>query len=324
MNNRQPPAQSPVVGQNPQPRVADATHKPLATVMFIAIAIIAGLLLTLLWDYKFVDKVIGEGLAHVFLEGIDPGAAGWLGTTAVAAVTGLAGTFTACNVACFASLGPLTAAGREEHLTGQSARNEMPSRWVLVKRAAGQLGIMAVGQMIVAVIYGAIVVLSARSLPMLADPVGSGMPPSLWQASLINVLLGISLMIVAYRYLSGRSLKYGWRGLLTFGAMLGLLLVGRPFPMFRDVLENAAASGSVIQSGLLMMLVVIGNMMLLSIVFLTLMFVAGPALQRLSSRRPRLILAISGALLLAMGVFSLAYWGFRVPAMFGVGWFPSV
>jgi hypothetical protein len=324
MTRIDPQTENPAIGHKNKHRyegnaslqpLKDAPATPQSRVAVAAfIAIAAGVLLALVWDPNFVDKVIGEGIAHLFLGGVDVAGTGWLSVTAVATVTGLAGTFTACNVACFASLGPLAAA----------ERGGRPSRWALVKRAAGQLGTLAVGQMIIAALYGAIVVLSAHSLPMLNDQTTTGLPPRLAQASIINTVLGIGLVIVAARYLAGRALRPGRTGLLIFGALLGLLQVGRPYPMFRELLEQAAKSGNILGASGLMILVVIGNILLLSIVFLGLIAAAGPALQRLTTQRPRLVLIISGALLLALGIFSIAYWALRIPARFGIGWwFPN-
>ncbi|MFJ3957683.1 hypothetical protein [Arthrobacter sp. NPDC090010] len=295
-----PPGTSPLAHAAARPRI-----------LIAGLAIAAGLFLTLLWDPNFVDKVVGQGIAHAVLGDANLATAGWLGSLVVAAVTGLAGTFTACNVACFASLGPLAA----------SNRGGTPGRWALVRVASGQLGAMAIGQMIVAALYGAVVVLSARSLPMLDSQSTGGIPPRLGQASVINVMLGVGLIIVATLYLRGRSLRPGRGSLIAFGALLGLLLVGRPYPMFRDVLEQAAASGNVLGGSAMMILVVLGNMVLISVLFLGFIALAGPALQRFSTARPRVLLTIAGALLLIMGVFSVAYWGVRVPSMFGVLWF---
>lgn len=197
----------------------------------IAVAVVAGLLLAVFWQFEFVDKVIGRGVAKALLGRDASAGAGWVGSVVMAVVTGLAGTFTACNVACFASLGPLAAE---------------------------------------------------------------------------------------------RRLPAGRRGPVVLGGLLGLLVVGRPYPMFREVLADAARSGNILQGSLLMVLVVLGNIALLSVLFLGLVALAGPALQRVTERRPRLILTVGGAVLLALAVFSIAYWGLRVPSMSGIGWFPTV
>lgn len=279
----------------------------------IAVAVVAGLLLAVFWQFEFVDKVIGQGVAKALLGRDASAGAGWVGSVVMAVVTGLAGTFTACNVACFASLGPLAA----ERRTG-------PTRVELVRRAGAQLVWLAVGMMVVAAVYGAAAVLLARHLPMLSDGSIGPVPARLAQASVINVVLGIGLVVVAARYLSGRGLPAGRRGPLVLGGLLGLLVVGRPYPMFREVLADAARSGNILQGSLLMVLVVLGNIALLSVLFLGLVALAGPALQQVTERRPRLILTVGGAVLLALAVFSIAYWGLRVPSMSGIGWFPTV
>ena len=42
------------------------------------------------------------------------------------------------------------------------------------------------------------------------------------------------------------------------------------------------------------------------------------------AENPRRTSLVSGTLLLALGVFTVVYWDLRVPAIFGVGWFPTM
>jgi hypothetical protein len=39
---------------------------------------------------------------------------------------------------------------------------------------------------------------------------------------------------------------------------------------------------------------------------------------------PRRAAAVTGALLIGLGVFTVVYWVVRVPAIFGIGWFPTM
>lgn len=292
------------------PDKANATK----VVLIGVVAAFLGFALAAVWSYELVDDVIGNGIA-TFLLGEDAAAsAGLFGSIAMATVTGLAGTFTACNVACFASMGPLAA----------QASERPASRGQLLGRATGQLVWLALGMAAMAGLYGAAIVAAGDSAPMLRDDEIAGLPARLVQASVVNVVLGLGLLAVGIWYLRGRALPGGRYGTLALGGLLGLLIVGRPFPMFRDVLADAAAEGNILRGSLMMLLVVAGNLVLLSILLLGTIALAGPAIQRFTSRKPRAILMVGGALLVALAVFSLAYWGWRVPALVGSGWFPEI
>lgn len=40
--------------------------------------------------------------------------------------------------------------------------------------------------------------------------------------------------------------------------------------------------------------------------------------------RPARTAAVTGALLIGLGVFTVVYWDVRLPSMFGYGWFPTM
>lgn len=278
-----------------------------------ALACVAGLLLAIYWSYEFVDDVIGHGVASALLGEDAKAGATVLGSLAMAVVTGLAGTFTACNVACFASLGPVA-----NLATGHRA-----SRLDMVRHTAVLLGWLTLGMLVTATLYGVFIAVMGDSSPMLSDATVGAFPVRLAQASIINVALGVGLLVVAWRYLSGHAIT-GARGLIGLGALLGLLIVGRPFPMFREVLEDAASTGNLVKAVALMALVVLGNIALLAILMLGAMTLFGPNLQRWSAAHPSALARGGGFLLMIMGAFSLFYWGLRVPHLVaGVGWFPT-
>lgn len=279
-----------------------------------AVSAALGVLLAAVWSYEFVDDVVGHGVAELLLGEDAAAGPGVIGALVMATVTGLAGTFTACNVACFASMGPLTA----EAATGQQ------SRGALVVRAAGQLAWLGLGMGAMGALYGAAIAIGDQHVPILSEGTVGGLPTRLAQASVVNVLFGLGLALVAYRYLTGRQLPGGRYGTLALGGLLGLLIVGRPFPMFRTVLADAAADGNLLRASAMMVLVVAGNLMLLAILFLGAMATAGPAIQRFSLRHPRHLMMVGGSLLLVLAVFSVVYWGLRVPSRFGYGWFPEL
>lgn len=278
----------------------------------VCVSVALGLLISIFWSYEFVDDVIGGSIARLFLGKEDAANSGVVGALLFAVVAGLAGTFTACNIACFASIGPLAT----------ETSRKVATRYVLFLQAAAQMGWLALGMSLVAAAYGAAVVLAGGQLPMLSGAFAWGVPAHLVQASVINVLLGLGLAWVSARYLTGRPLE-GRRGTFALGALLGLLIVGRPFPMFREVLADAVEIHPLAGIGTIV-LVAIGNLAVVAVLYLGFITAAGPNLVRFSTRNHAAILAAGGYMLLTFAVFSVAYWGFRVPAIFGIGWFPNV
>ncbi|MEK8107802.1 hypothetical protein NKG94_27300 [Micromonospora sp. M12] len=90
--------------------VTHPADRPLRRGRLIAGSIAAGLLLSVLWSFEFVDHVIGDNVANTLI-GRDVKATavgGTLAGLAFAFVSGLAGTFTACNIAMAASIGPMS------------------------------------------------------------------------------------------------------------------------------------------------------------------------------------------------------------------------
>lgn len=289
-----------------------ALDRRLPTMVGAGISAVAGFLLAIFWSFEFVDEVIGGSVAGFFLGADHAADPGLVGAIAFAVVVGLAGTFTACNIACFASLGPL-AAESTQHSAGRSQ---------LVRHAAAQLLWLAAGMSLVAAGYGTMTVLAGENSLMLSDATVGGVPVRLVQASVINVGLGVGLGWIAGRYLTGRPLP-GRSGTFVLGLLLGLLTVGRPFPMFREVLADATNAHPLLGVATVV-LVAVGNLALVTVLFLGTVALAGPSLARFSARNRTAVLNACGFVLLGLAVFSVAYWGVRVPAIFGIGWFPGV
>ena len=84
-------------------------HFPRRRGLIILLGVLGGFLLTVIWSAEFVDQTIGDTIANTALghdaketpiQGI---AAGIL----FAFVSGVAGTFTACNIAAFGAVAPI-------------------------------------------------------------------------------------------------------------------------------------------------------------------------------------------------------------------------
>lgn len=87
-------------------------HVPRRRALVIGVSALFGFALTVVWSAQFVDRTIGDTIADALLGHPAKGTpiAGALAGLVFALVTGIAGTFTACNVAVFSALAPLTGA----------------------------------------------------------------------------------------------------------------------------------------------------------------------------------------------------------------------
>lgn len=284
----------------------------------IALGTVAGVLLAVVWSFEFVDSVIagsildgllGSGSADAALTSTGAG-------LVFAFVSGLAGTFTACNIAMASAIGPMNA------LSSGDDDRRVPLGVIL-----RPLGLLFVGMAVVSVVYGAVGAVWGTSFPQLSDDLVGTMPVRLVQASVVFGLIGLALVGMGLASLGVVPDPFAERPrarVVVLGALVGLFLVGRPFPLFAKLFRWAAEDGDPVSGAAAFLLQSIGNIALLGLVYVAIHVLSRGRFVRWLSSSPRRTMAISGALLLAFGVFTVVYWDVRVPAMFGVGWFPRV
>src|SRR5947209_3467826 len=133
-------------GTTPVPRAL--TRRRAMAVTLSAVA--GGALLAVLWSYEFVDSTIGDNVANGIL-GHDAKAtaiAGGFAGAVFGLVSGLAGTFTACNIAVFGVLPEVSGQGRGR-----------------LRAILTLLGWLSLGILTVSAVYGAVAVLIGPSLP---------------------------------------------------------------------------------------------------------------------------------------------------------------
>src|SRR6266540_3281021 len=107
-------------------------HLPLRRGLIALLGIVVGFLLTVVWSAKFVDSTIGDNVANTML-GHNAKAVPITGVAAgilFGFVSGLAGTFTACNIAAFGAVAPLM--GGSGSRWGRAARTLKPLAWMSV------------------------------------------------------------------------------------------------------------------------------------------------------------------------------------------------
>lgn len=284
----------------------------------IAGSVLAGIALAVLWSFEFVDKTIGDNVANTLL-GHDAKATAIGGTTAgllFAFVSGLAGTFTACNIAMAASIGPMTHAGAG----GTPAAG---LRFML-----RPLGRLTLGMVSVAAVYGFVGVLLGDSLPQLSTATtAGGMPVRLLQSVVVFGVIGLAFVylgLAAFGRVPDPFARRPLARVFVLGMLVGAFLIGRPYPLFYKLFQWAADNGNPLYGAGAFVLQSLGNITIVSTLFALVVLATRGGLIRWLSARPARTLAVTGALLLALGVFTVVYWTVRVPASFGYGWFPTM
>ncbi|MFD6753630.1 MULTISPECIES: hypothetical protein [Micromonospora] len=295
----------------------DAT-KPRPPVRATVIAILGGILLAVVWSFELVDSVIGDTLANAAL-GHDAKETPIAGTAAgliFAFVSGLAGTFTACNIAMMASVGPLTQASTER--TGIARHT--------VATLLRPVGWMTVGMVAVSAVYGAVGVMLGDRLPQLSTEMVGEMPVRLIQSSVVFGLIGLALAYLGLAALGILPDVFARRPVarvVTIGALIGGFLIGRPYPLFNKLFHWAVDTGNPLNGAMAFVLQSLGNILIVAVLFAIIVLVTrGRFLQWASD--PSRSAVVTGGLMLMLGVFTVVYWDLRVPAMFGVGWFPMM
>lgn len=288
---------APVVRQGPRRAVV------------VGLSVLAGLAVAVLWSARLVDDDIGVNVANGVL-GQDAATATVTGTVAgllFAITTGVAGTFTACNVAVFSAVAPMAGTGR-------------------TLRPLGWLTLSAV---VVAGGYGAIGAVVGDRLPQLSDATfGDGHPVRVLQSiavfgviGLVLVYLGLAAIGVVPDPLARASRRWAPTRNVVMGVLIGAFLIGRPWPLFRTMFQHAADTHDPAFGAAVFVLIALGNMVLMGLLFLLLSATRFPRWLREKPARAATVTAVA---LLVGGTFTFAYWDIRVPAGLGFGWFPMM
>lgn len=286
--------------------------------LVIGVAVLVGLALAVLWSAQLVDDDIGVNTANGLL-GQDASAATLTSTVSglvFAFVTGLAGTFTACNIAVFSAIAPMV--GTRPSLAGRIGGSLRPLGWV------------ALGAIVVAGVYGAVGALVGSGLPQLSAATFGAQhtPVRILQSvavfgfiGLVMVYLGLATLRVVPDPLARLTARWAPTPQVVMGALIGGFLIGRPWPLFHKMFLHAASTHNALFGASAFVLVVIGNLVLLGVLFVLLAL--SPVPRWLRATATRATTATATALLIG-GAFTVFYWAVRVPAKIGFGWFPGV
>ncbi|MEU6741964.1 hypothetical protein [Streptosporangium sandarakinum] len=286
----------------------------------VLLSVLAGAAIASLWSYHFVDSVIGDNVANTLLGHDAKGTAitGAVAGAVFAFVSGLAGTFTACNVAAFGAVVPLV-----RHGDSWRAR---------LRETLRPLGRLAIGMIAVSGVYGAVGALLGDRLPQLSTAtVGDGMPVRLLQASVVFGIIGLAFIwlgLAALRLVPDPLARLERRfpnvRLVVLGAFVGGFLIGRPFPLFHKLFTYAAQTHNPLYGAAVFILQSVGNIVVMAVLFAALMLAARGRFARWLAAKPARLVTVTAVAFLVAGSFTLLYWDLRLPSMFGYGWYPVV
>ncbi|MFC4512942.1 hypothetical protein [Streptomyces ehimensis] len=302
---------------------AVATTAPDRRTTACAVAgVVAGVLLAVVWSARLVDGLgvdTADGLlGRDSLKDDIPGSGAGV---VFAFVVGLAGTFTACNVAAFGALAPMAGTGDTGGtLGGRLAAALRPLAWVTAAAVT------------VAAVYGGICAAIGPDVPQLSTATGGGgIPPRALQALIVFTLIGLAMVWLGFSALglapdplAGRTRNPERLRLLLIGALIGGFVIGRPYPLFRKTFAYAADTHNALYGALLFALIALGNMVVVAVLFLALALTAHGRVPHWLNATPTRAARVTGTALLLFGTFTVVYWGIRLPARYDWWWFPSM
>lgn len=283
-------------------------------------SVIAGFALTVIWSAPFVDSVIGDSVANTLLghNAKETPIDGVLAGTFFAFVSGLAGTFTACNIAAFGAVAPLV--GGETAGRAKFVNTLKPLAWI------------SAGMLTVSLVYGVIVALVGTRMPQFSTAASpGGLSPRSIQSMIVYGVIGIVFIVLGLASvgvipnpIAGLTRRFPHAPLVLMGVLIGGFLIGRPFPLFRMMFRSAAESHNVFYGAAAFALQSVGNILVMALLFLVLTNGTGGRLQRWMLAKPARIAVVTGAALLIAGTFTLLYWDLRVLGRTGIIWYPTI
>lgn len=312
-------AREPVAEQAPTSTFVSGVF-PRRRGLIVGLSALVGFLLTVVWSAKFVDSTIGDSIADTMLGHTAKGAeiGGIAGGIAFAFVTGLAGTFTACNIAVFGAMTPIL---------GTTA-----TRWGRVRATLRPLLWLSVGMTAVSATYGAIVGIVGTSMPQFstAKNVAGSLSGRSVQSmvvfgliGLVMVYLGLAALGIVRDPFAKLSQRFPNAPMVFMGALVGGFLIGRPFGLFRQLFRDAAESGNALYGAAAFTLQSLGNILIMAVLLLVTSAVLGGRLGRWFAADGRRMAIVTASALIAAGVFTFLYWDVRLLAMRDIlPWYP--
>ncbi|MFY1636796.1 hypothetical protein ACN27F_26555 [Solwaraspora sp. WMMB335] len=316
-----PPRAGTVTPATPATSMFVNGHFPRRRSLVALLAVLGGFLLTIVWSAEFVDRTIGDSVANTMLghDAKETAIAGVAAGIVFAFVSGLAGTFTACNVAVFGTMAPMLGSGG--------------SRLTRLRQTLRPLGWLAAGMIGVSAGYGAVVGLVGTSMPQFSTAANTpgGLSPRSIQSmvvfgviGLIMVYLGLAALGMVPDPFARIAGRFPNAPMVLMGALVGGFLIGRPFALFRQLFRDAAESGNPLYGAAAFVLQSVGNIVVMAVLLLALTYFTGSRLQRWLAADPRRITVITAVALIVAGAFMFLYWDVRLLARRDIlPWYPT-
>jgi hypothetical protein len=111
---------------------------------------------------------------------------------------------------------------------------------------------------------------------------------------------------------------------VALGALVGAFLIGRPFALFNKLFHWTVDSGNPFYGAGAFILQSLGNIVVVTALFSLIVLISRGRFIGWLASNPARTVAVTGALLIALGVFTFVYWDVRLPASLGHGWFPTM
>lgn len=292
---------------------------PRRRLLVLVLSVLAGLLIAYAWSSQVADDDIGFNTADALLghDAVGTPLSGIAAGVLFAFVSGLAGSFTACNVAVFGAVGPLV--GQSGMTRGQRlARTLRPLGWV----AAGMLPVSAG--------YGVLVGLAGTHMPQFSVATSPGISPRIEQAMITFGTIGVVMLVLGLAAaglipdpLAPLARRRPNAPLVLVGVLVGGFLIGRPYPLFRNLFRHAAEEHNPFYGALAFSLQSIGNILVMSLLFLVISYGFGARVQGWLTAKPARAATVTAAAFLVAGAFTVIYWDVRLLARFDYLWFPT-
>lgn len=303
------------------PEVQEQEPRPAHRSLTVALAVAAGVALAVAWSFKLVDTGIGDHVAKGLLgtDAKQTAISGSVMGAVFALVSGMAGTFTACNIAAFGALAPLV--GEQRSVRNKIAEALKPMGWLL-------LGACAVSGA-----YGALVSIVGPRIPQLSKGTlgPNHFPVRLVQSSitfgvigLVMVYLGLIALKMVPNPLAGVYERHARAPFVLMGCLIGAFVIGRPFALFQKMLAYSVSHRNPLYGAVTLVLQSVGNVVLLAALFVLLSVGTGGRLQRWLVAKPGRAATITAVSFILFGLFFITYWDVRLPSMFHYGWFPTM
>ncbi|HEV2778686.1 MAG TPA: hypothetical protein VGX25_04725 [Actinophytocola sp.] len=284
---------------------------------------LAGVALAVIWSPRLVDGVIAGAIADPVVGGDAREVAinGSLAAAVFAFITGVGGMFTACNIAVFGALAPMSA--QPEARRGRLAALLRPIGW------------LAVGAVVVAGLYGAIGVYIGDGMWQLSDArIGdpeTGLRVRLIQSAVVFTVLGaimiwyaLAAIRLARNPLAGVFARHPRAELVFLGGLVGAFLIGRPFGMFRNMYEYAVSTENPLVGFMTFALQSLGNIAGVAVLLVVITAVTRGGFQRWLVAEPGRPARLTASAFILFGTFFVFYWGVKLGYRAGLWWWPTM